>query len=64
MITWITTLSNAMKLGAMLFRATQDKLVMGESSDKKNGPLEKGMTNPFSILALRTSRTVSKGKKK
>ena len=34
MITWITTLSNAMKLGAMLFRATQDRWVMLEYSDK------------------------------
>ena len=37
----------------MLCRATQDGQVMVESSDK-TCPLEKGMANHFSILALRT----------
>ena len=35
MITWITDLCNSMKLGAILFRATQDGVVMVESSDRK-----------------------------
>ena len=34
MITWITTLSNSMKLWTMLCRATQDGHVMVENSDK------------------------------
>ena len=58
MITWITDLCNSMKLGAILFRATQDGVVMVESSDrkkKKNGQLEKGMAKHFSILALGTT---------
>ena len=50
----------AMKLWAMPCRATQDGWVMMESSDKKCGPLEKGMANHFSILALRTPWTVWK----
>ena len=35
MITWITDLCNSMKLGAILFRATQDGVVMVDSSDRK-----------------------------
>ena len=62
LITWTTAFSNLMKLWAMPCRATQDRLVMVESSDKR-GPLEKGIANDFSILALRTPRTVWKGKK-
>ena len=54
LITLITDLSNSMKLGAMLCRATHDGRVMVESSDKVRGPLEKAMANHFSILALRT----------
>ena len=50
-----------MKLWAMPCRATQDGRIMVESSDKMD-PLEKGMTNHFSILALRTPWTVWKGK--
>ena len=46
----------------MLCRATQDGKGMVESSDKR-GPLEKGMANHFSILALRTPWTAWKGKK-
>ena len=34
LITWITDLSNSMKLWAMPYRATQDRQVMVESSDK------------------------------
>ena len=44
-----------MKLLDMLCRATQDRWVMVESSDKC-GPLEKGMANHLTILALRTPR--------
>ena len=57
------TLSNSVKLWAMLFRATQDGRVMVESSEKKRGPLEKWMASHFSILALRTPWTVWKSKK-
>ena len=89
LITWITALSNSVKLWAMPCRATQDGWVMVESSDKTwstgegNGkplqyvvhwrkewqttsvcsPLEKGISNHFSILALRMPWTVWKGKK-
>ena len=51
--TWTTALSNSVKLGAMPYRATQDGRVMVESSTK-HGPLEKGMANHFSVVALRT----------
>ena len=34
LITWTTALSNSMKLWAMLYRATQNRRVMVESSDK------------------------------
>ena len=47
-----TTLSNSMKLSHAR-GATQDGRVMVERSDRM-GPLEKGMANHFSILALRT----------
>ena len=52
-ITWTTALSNSMKLGATLCRATQDGQVMVESSDKTSSTGE-GKANHFSILALRT----------
>ena len=52
-----TSLSNSMKL-SHLRGATQDGRVMVERSDIECGPLEKGMANHFSILALRTSLTV------
>ena len=52
-ITWITVLSNSMKLQAMPCRITQDGRDMVKSSDKMC-PLEKGMANHFRILALRT----------
>ena len=40
LITWTTVLSNSMKLWAMLCRATQDRRVMVESSDKAWFPRE------------------------
>ena len=43
-------------------RATQDKWVMVESSDKK-WSTEKGMANHFSILALRTPMNSMKKQK-
>ena len=43
LITWTTALSDSMKPWAMPCRATQDGWVMLESSNKKCGPLEKGM---------------------
>ena len=55
-ITWIIALCNSMKLWAMLFRATQDRWVILETS-AKHGPLKKGMENHFIILSLRTPRT-------
>ena len=58
LITWTTALSNSMKLWAMPCRANQDEQVM-----IKHDPLEKGMADDFSILALRTPWTVWKGKK-
>ena len=47
-----TAFSNSMKL-SHAHGATQDVWVMVERADKC-GPLEKGMANHFSILALRT----------
>ena len=47
-----TALSNSMKL-SHASGATQDGRVMVERFDRC-GPLEKGMANHFSILALRT----------
>ena len=55
-----TDLSNSMKLSHAC-GATQDRRVMVERSDRAC-PLEKGMASHFSILALRTSWTVWKGK--
>ena len=62
LITWITALSNSMKLWAMPYRAIQDRWVMVESSDK-TWSTGGGTANHFSILALRTPWTVWKGKK-
>ena len=59
LITWITTLSNSMKLWATSCTATQDGWVMVESSGKTWSTGE-GMANHFSILALRTPWTVWK----
>ena len=53
-------LSNSMKLSHAR-EATQDKRVMWRGLTEC-GPLEKGMANHFSILALRTPWTVWKGK--
>ena len=62
LITWIIALSNSVKLWAVPCRATQNRWVMVEISDK-TWSLEKGMVNHFSILSLRTPWTVWKGKK-
>ena len=63
LITQITALSNSMKLWPMPCRATQDRRIMVESSDKM-WPTGKGNGNfHFHILALRTLWTVWKGKK-
>ena len=62
LITWLTALSNLMKLWAMLYRATQHRGSWWRVLTKW-GPLEKGMANHFSILALRISRIVWKYKK-
>ena len=62
LISWTTALSNSMKLWAMPCRATK----MDGSWWKvliKCGPLEKGMANHFSTLALRTPWIVWKCKK-
>ena len=47
--TWTTALSNSRKLWAMPCRATQDRRVMVDSSDKC-GPLEKGMATTSIFL--------------
>ena len=63
LITWTTALSNSMKLWAMPFGPPK----MDGSWWRvltKHGPLEKGMADYFSILALRTPWTVWKGKKR
>ena len=52
MITWNTALTNSMKLWDMLCRVTQNGCSQGKALTKR-GPLEKGMANHFSILALR-----------
>ena len=62
LITWTTALSNSMKLWAIPCGATQDRQVMVRVLTK-HAPLEKGMANPFSILASRTPWTIWKGKK-
>ena len=51
LITWTTALSNSMKLSPAMW--SQDRRVTVERS-VECGPLEKGMANHFSILALRT----------
>ena len=50
-MTWITALSNSMKLWAMPCRATQDTWVMVESSDKKWSPGE-GNGKPLQYSCL------------
>ena len=62
--TWITALSNSMKLWAIPCRATQDGWVMVESSDKTwsiGGRM--GMANHFSILALKPHEQYEKAKR-
>ena len=62
LITWITILSNSMKLWAMLCRATLDgRVMMGVLT--KQSPLEKGEANHFSILTLGTPWTIWKSNK-
>ena len=61
LITWTTAWSNSVKLWAMPCRATQHGSWWRGLT--KHDPLEKGMANHFSILALRTPWTVWKGKK-
>ena len=62
LITWITALTNSMKLWSCP--------VVSPKTDRswwtvltKHDPLEKGMVNHFSILALRMPWTIWKGKK-
>ena len=61
LIRWTTSLSNSMKLWAMPCKATQDRWVIVESSDKM-WSTGKEMANYFHFLALRTPWTVWKGK--
>ena len=66
LITWITALSNSMKLWAILCRATQDGRVMVDSSDKKwsigegNGkPLQYScLENPMNSMKRQKDMTV------
>ena len=60
-VTWITALSNSIKLWAMSCRAIQDRLWWRALT--QCSPRDKGMANHFSIHALRTPWTVLKGKK-
>ena len=55
-----TALSNSAKLWAMPCRATQDRRVMVRVLTKR-GPLEKGMANHLSVLALRTPLAAWRG---
>ena len=62
LIAWTTALPNSMKLWAMPCRPPK----MDRSWQRvlaKRGPLEKGMANHFSLLALRTPWISWKGKK-
>ena len=66
LITWTTALSNSMKLWAMPWRATQDRWVMVESSDKMwstgggNGtPLQYScLENPMNSMKRQKDRTL------
>ena len=60
LITWTTVLSNSMKLGHAV-RGHPRRLSWWRGL-RRCRPLEKGMENHFSILALRTPWTVWKGK--
>ena len=59
LITWTTTLSNSMKIGHAM-RPKADRSCWKGLTEC--GPLEQGMANHFSILALSTPWTVWKGK--
>ena len=54
LITWTTALSSSMKLQAMLCRATQERRVMVESSDKM-WPTGEGNGKPFQYSSLENS---------
>ena len=66
LITWITAPSNSMKLWTMLCRATQDRWVMVESSDKtwttgegKGKPLQHScFENPMNSMKRQKDRTL------
>ena len=62
LITRITALSNSMKLWAMLCRATQDRLVMVENSDKMWSTGEDN-GKPFSILPWEAHEKYEKGRR-
>ena len=62
LITWTTTLSNSMKLWAMPCRATQDRWVMVESSDKTWSTGE-GSGKLLQYSCLENTWTVWKGKR-
>ena len=62
LVKWITALSDSMKLWAMPCRVLKTDRSWWRVLTKW-GPLEKGMANHFSVLALRTPWTVWKGKK-
>ena len=62
LITGTTALSNSMKLSHALWGHPRQMGHGGEVWQTSSGPLEKGMANHFSILALRTPWTVWKGK--
>ena len=65
-ITWTTPLSNSTKLWAMLHRATQDRRVMVESSDKMWSPGERNgkplqyscLENPMNSMKRQKDRTL------
>ena len=61
LITWTTALFNSMKLWAMPCRPPKMDGSWWRLLTKR-GPLDKGMANHFSILALRIPQTVWKGK--
>ena len=61
LITWTTALSNSMKLSHAMWGHPR-WAGHGGRSLTECGPLEKGMANHFSILALRAPWTVWKGK--
>ena len=62
LITWITALSKSMKLWAIPCKTPETDGSQWRGLTKR-GPLERGMANHFSILALRIPRTVWKCKK-